>query len=227
MDFNIIIPAIRKKITEMIREAATQGNSEVIIRYSDMLLAVDRIEEGVADLEDKIMRIRNQIQIGSDSKNVDIPLATSIEQYTMNVSSAKAEGRKLGRLARSELLSDLKERGLSLTQQKGSLYTNRHGGFIAIAFSTERQSRRFFLGAPRDKSYQAVILLCRTDAGRDLRFVLPGGLIASLHDKLANEDQLKFNIKQSHNSYVLAVPGGEKIGLSEYESNYSSLEDAQ
>src|SRR5699024_11801683 len=86
------------------------------------------------------------MKVSEDSSEMtSLPL---INFKNKNLSDENVTARQKGKLRREEFISDLEKSGIELNRVKGSLFKTKTGKRVGVAYASERQEDRWFLGLP-------------------------------------------------------------------------------
>ena len=147
-----------------------------------------------------------------------VALSSSLASYV------KDSPRVRGLARRKEFINSIKRAGSTLIHQSGAMYLTDSGGLVGIAYASERQPDRWFLGLP-DKDYIAVVLICERDDGEMMNFILPGDFFHThRHNFSLVKGQIKFNIVHRGNNYMMTIPKAGNIKINQFLNNISSLQ---
>ncbi len=126
-------------------------------------------------------------------------------------SERKAPGRELGReggeRARQVIVEMLDCAGVPLRRIKGAMYLAPSGAHVGIAYATQRQPDRWFLGLT-EGSFEYAILLCEEKPEIVHAIWLSYGFFKENGRKLSRSGNgVKFNVSKSGSTFYLGIPG--------------------
>ena len=160
------------------------------------------------------------------------------QQVTHSISSdvkanSRGKGKKeRGRKLRESYISDLQQSGIQIYQAGGQWAKTANNLWVAIPTATiEWRTGRWFLGLSEDKLIErirdggvVVVLLCLTQSGSRLDFVIPSQIVKDIAPKLSkSKGEVKFNIKEVDHRYYLVLPEINPLDISSYMGNISIL----
>jgi hypothetical protein len=127
-----------------------------------------------------------------------------------------AISRKKGKCEREKFIAEAKSRGKSVASKKGALYYDSRGGLMGLAFATERQSDRWFLGL-KDENFVTIVLICEDVNHTVRRFVLPPDFCKRISKDLSRDQlgNVKFNVYREGRSYFLSIVG-QNLEITKY-----------
>ncbi|MBM3142295.1 MAG: hypothetical protein FJ005_04510 [Chloroflexi bacterium] len=146
-----------------------------------------------------------------------------------SISLGVTSNKEMGMRVRESYISRLQHSGVQIDQVDriwAKAYSNL---WVAIPFATERRPNRWFLGVPESEVFErirngglAIVLLCQSDVGDTLDFVLPPSKVEEMASQLSkSRGQLKFNLKKVGNRYHLVIPDHGTVDVSDYRGNVS------
>lgn len=143
--------------------------------------------------------------------------------------------RERGKRLRENYLRELHKKGISINQVDGVWAKTANGSWIAIPVATERRPDRWFLGLGQndvleriDKRDGIVVLLCQSESGSTLDFVIPTPKIQEIVGSLSrSKGQLKFNLTRVGNRYHLIMAGRGRVDISDFLGSVSSFESSK
>jgi hypothetical protein len=214
---------IQKEKTEILSRitlAASEGKTALVLSESENLkkieLLIDRHKKIILELEE--LKSRQSI---SDASTRCIQ-QTNSEKVNSVPSLKIVSSRELGGRIREKLLYKIDEVGISLELVRGkTIYRTKSGKRLGIAFATERQPDRWFLGLPAG-GFDHAILLCQRENGEFIEVMLPEKFFMK-HTLSESKGQIKFNIVRRGGKVLLLVPGTNGVSDSSFASDYSFL----
>ncbi len=126
---------------------------------------------------------------------------------------------------REAYAESLRSKGTVLRLLGGQWAETSSGRSVAIPFAVERKPNRWWLGLNksrldegRSKGGVVVVLLCDTEAGELLDFVLPLDFVENEVALLQphGNGQIELNVRRHSERYLLLVPHEEPIDVSRY-----------
>ncbi len=123
---------------------------------------------------------------------------------------------KRGEKARASYIADLDKKGIHLVQiqdqaRRRVIYKTQSGKIVGLPYARELPQKgpdRWFLGLP-PQHFDFVVLLCETDKGELLDFVLPPDFVAEIWGSLSSAEQGKGDVKFE----VLRQPQDDKLAM--------------
>ncbi len=146
-----------------------------------------------------------------------------------SITSGVASNKEMGMRVRESYISKLQHSGVQI-DQVDRIWAKANGNlWVAMPFATERRPNRWFLGLPESEVFErvrngglAIVLLCQSNMGDTLDFVLPPIKVEEMASQLSkSQGQLKFNLKKVGNRYQLVIPDRGTVDVSEYRGNAS------
>jgi hypothetical protein len=140
--------------------------------------------------------------------------------------------KEMGMRVRESYISQLQHSGVKI-DQVDRIWAKAYGNlWVAMPFATERRPNRWFLGLSESEVFErirngglAIVLLCQSDMGDTLDFVLPPSKVKETASQLSkSQGQLKFNLKKVGNRYHLVIPNHGTVDVSDYRGNVSILQ---
>lgn len=201
-----------------IGQAVQEENSDEIMAASTKL---KRIEALLVQFQ----TLANQVQLlGEHSpEKQQVTEMNHTRSFTSTDQANIMSARERGRRAKFELIQSLNTQGVELIPQRGSLYKLPSGKTIGIAYASERQPSKWFLGLPKDR-FDCVFLLCESEHGNVRRIYLPENFFQQYGSYLSESGgQTKFNVVLRGSEYFMTVPSHGSIATSRYQSQEQSL----
>jgi len=94
---------------------------------------------------------------------------------------------------------------------------------VGIAFATERQPDRWFLGLTKG-SFEHAVLLCQSETLGILEICLPKDFFTKYGGRMSiHNGQMKFNVVRKGNTFNILVPDTDGVSASEFMGKYSLL----
>jgi hypothetical protein len=139
--------------------------------------------------------------------------------------------KELGMRVREWYISQLQQRGVRIEQVDRVWAKTPTDLWVAIPFAKERRPNRWFLGLPETEVIKrisnggtAIVLLCQSNTGDTLDFVLPQSKVQEIVPHLSkSKGQLKFNLKKVGSRYHLVIPSKPTVDVSDYRGAVSIL----
>jgi hypothetical protein len=199
--------AQNRKVAEVLRDCARLEQIESLIhRYAGLVSEI----EGLRNSEEK-MSIPSFHEVAT--RNSEITTGGAVPNA----------GREIGRTIRESFLNKLLRSGIELRQIKGAYYRTSSGSRVGIAFATERQPDRWFLGLTTN-SFDHAVLLCQSETLGTIEICLPRDFFAKYGERMSlSNAQMKFNVVRKGKTFSLLVPGTDGVSTSEFLGNYSCL----
>ncbi len=226
------IQHLKKFALEKVEGAAKKSDTQNVILNSRMVEEIERLSNILADIHVKVDSLEKKIKNPPDSASDNL-LSQDSEQFIPRLDSLarssslskyiKESPRVRGETKRREFVDSVKEAGINLIHQRGALYVTDHDGLVGIAYASERQPNRWFLGLP-DNDYAALVLICETDRSDLLNFILPSDFFHKYRDSFSFvKGQIKFNIVCRGNDYTMIIPNSGNIRINQFLNNYNAL----
>jgi hypothetical protein len=132
-----------------------------------------------------------------------------------------------GNLARDVYVQRLSREGIVLHRVVAKRYRTPSGIEVGIAYASELKDKpdAWFLGLA-DEHFDAVVLLCETESGQTLDFVLPPKFVAEIWSPALlsrNNKQVKFHVFKRGSTYELQLRGGRMMPINQYVEGRSCL----
>jgi hypothetical protein len=208
MDIQQSIVAERTIRLKEIAEAALRGDTSRISANAKVLEQLDRLQQRYVQLSEEFR------SIGSNEK----PNPRSSLPDEM---SAKARGR----MFRDEIIEEIRKLGHTVHRERGVLCTMAPDKLLGIAYASEIQPRKWWLGLPIE-TYHAFVLLCENEHKEMTRFIFPRAFYDKHSDKFSRDsakNQLKFNIELRDGLYTMKIPGQGDVPINSYIDKFEHL----
>lgn len=220
MDLRIRIENLKLKILKDIEEAAKKGDTNTIVSKSCYL-------EKTNDLSLKLEQIANAMQNLEEQGNATIEkkITSSNIFHIAKENGNDISPKEKGEHRREQFLSELSEKGIHISQVKGTLFKNKSGKFIGIASASEVKDNRWFLGLPQNK-YWSIVLICEGKNGKLSSFILPEDFLSDYLRKMSLDkegEQIKFNIFLKGNKYQLQIRREGRVDITNFKNNFDKL----
>lgn len=210
MDLGTRIERLKEKEMRKVEQAASQGDVAALVSHTRRVEKLDSLETQYKEIE----RTVNAIQNGS---NADACSPTLREM------SAKAKGD----IRREEFVDAIQKQGYEINHyKKHVLYTIAPDKIIGIAYASEVQPNKWWLGLPVE-NYHAFVLLCENEQGLVNRFIFPKTFYNEHRSKFSRDQdgkQLKFNIMLQNGRYALKIPSHRDIYINIYLDKLEHLQ---
>lgn len=145
--------------------------------------------------------------------------------HNRNVADSELSPKRIGEMNRLAFVKDAAGHGIPLRHIKGVLFRNSNENFVGIAYASECNPNRWWLGLPV-KDYSGMVLLCENDRNQKISFIFPE-CFTSKYKNLFSKDkeghQLKFNITHRDGIYTLSMPNQSPICINEYINVFDNL----
>lgn len=218
------IEKLRKETLQSIVKAASVGDSASVIQLSGKAKRIEMLCQDCQKLETELTLLETAEE-EAPALRTHQTARNERELHRDNGRNAVEFGRELGRKAREAYVDKLRRQGTQLHRINETQFKTARGSLIGIAFATERQPNRWFLGL-RDKSYKAVILLCKRNSGELLDFIVGGHELQSIKSRLvASSGDLKFHVRRDGGNYLLLVPRQTSVSLDRNRQAEIKLQD--
>lgn len=211
MDCVEILRNLKQESLRKASEAVVAGESQQIILLGRRLEMIDKLTARAEDLQREVEKL----------VHVDEGVPLQIDSGTH---SEGESGREGGERARISIVNVLSAAGIELQRIKGATYRLPNGSLIGIAYATERQPNRWFLGLTRGK-FDHALLLCEETPEKVHALVLSQDFLAK-HGKLSSSgDGIKFNVTRSGSSFHLNIPGKGAVPVPKLETAAPDLKN--
>lgn len=207
-----------------LKKSVEVGDVHTIVVQTRIVEDVEYMLNRYIDLENSLKHLENRIEFFHANKSLPT------ESYSMQPSDSTIQdkplsNREIGALKRHEFVRDIKlHEDITLLESKGAIFSTNSREAVGIAYASERQQNRWFLGLP-DSNYHAFVLLCEPKIGGMKRFILPRDFYQRIRNHLSvKNNQLKFNVSKKKSRYYLSVPSIGNIDISDYLENYIPFE---
>lgn len=210
----------KAQILTRISEAALRGEAEDVLRESVRLEQVESLIHRYTGLVQEI----DNLSHAEEAKNTALPDRAVIGTYEITSrKSIPKNGKEHGRAIRDSFIRKLLDSGINLQPVKGVIYKTSSGSRLGIAFATERQPDRWFLGLTKG-AFDHAVLLCHSETLGTQDICLPRDFFAKYGDRMsASNGQIKFNVVRKGRTFSILVPGTGGVSTSEFLGKYSLL----
>jgi len=228
--FELMEKAIRK-----IKDATEKRDSRLISYYTAILQEAEELVRKSEAITEALEELTKRIASPPDFEELTAhrALRSNLSQYLSSPRRARPSDlgrrdpsptpRMTGEYRRQNFVEELSYRGVELIHEGGSLYKTQEGGLVGIAYASERQRNRWFLGLPQ-RDYFCVVLLCESRRGEILNFIFPEDFYVKHKDEYSESGgQLKFNLVLKWDKYQMTIPGVGPITIDDFKDNYKAL----
>jgi len=210
---------VQASLLDEVVRAAQDGNVDAVEQLGRRAKECAALQEQAKDLKMQITRfVEYSKERGLGDHNVE---ATSNNGTVVSMPiSAKREGKE----AREQWVGERAAGGVQLTGH-GKRYQTVQAATVGIAFANELEGKpdKWFLGL-RDEPTDVGVLLCKDQNGSVVDLVLPVNEIRAQWSSLSTSGgQIKFNIRREAGRFVLLIPGGRQVDVTQYRSSYGPL----
>lgn len=219
------IEKIKKRQMKALKKSVEAGDVHTIVLHTKIVEDVEYMLNRYIDLENSFKHLENKIK--SFQTNKALPTESFSTQLSDSAIQDKPlSNREIGALKRHEFVRDIKlHEDFTLLESKGAIFSTNSREAVGIAYASERQQNRWFLGLP-DSDYYAFVLLCQPKIGGMKRFILPRDFYQRIRNHLSEKNnQLKFNVSKRKSRYYLSIPNMGNIDISDYLENYVPFEN--
>jgi len=222
MNLQARLENIRKKALNEIEEAARDGRSAVVVKYSGILEEIERAGKELSGIVATIDQLEGSTSGALGGEPSEMSLNTQSDNKIREELQLSARARAVHR--RRDYLRDLKSRGIDLDQIGEKLFRKNDGSIVAIPYAYEREPYRWFLGQKKS-TYKAIVLLCERENGEIVDLVIPDDFLSRYGQYLSKvKGEIKFNISERRDAFWISVPGEGNINLNQYRSNYDPMQ---
>jgi hypothetical protein len=222
------IEEIRASALKEIEDSARRGDSQGIAAKIKTVEVAERLAKQWNELSNAVDALEKSMAFtGFDQEALEkgsqtmrpLAIPANVEQ---NLSP-----RARGDARRRELLEYLSTIGINLTHNKGNNYRTQHNKLIGIAYASEVNPNRWFLGLP-DEEYDLIVLMCERNQDSNITmnyFTIPRPLYDRYRNSLSiSKGQRKYNIIYRRDNYYMIVPDEEPISMANHLNNYSEFD---
>lgn len=193
MDCLKTVQNLKNEVLEEVSRAVEVGESQRILLLGRRLEMIDKLTVRAEELE-------------SDVKNLLVIDEKSFARKDSSAQRGVESGREGGERARAVIVNALSAAGVEIQRLKGAIYRLPTGALLGIAYATERQPNRWFLGLTKGK-FEHAILLCEETPDKIHALVLSQDFLTK-HGKLSSSGSgEKFNVTRTGSSFYLNFPG--------------------
>ncbi|MEK6531076.1 MAG: hypothetical protein AABZ23_01120 [Deltaproteobacteria bacterium] len=223
LELDVRLSKLKMFALKKIEEAARKGDSSVIITNTRIIEEAERLMKKLDEFKLSLDYLEKR---GDSNILVDVIAVKKTESLKPSPDiDGYLTSRQKGKQSRALFLKKLRERNIHLNSSSAeTIYTNKNGKMVGIAFATECQPFKWFLGLP-ERNYNVIVLLCEEQGNNTLSFILPADFCEKYKNNLSrSKGQLKFNVVNRHDSFFLLLSGLENPEITRYIDNYDSLE---
>ena len=218
------IEKIKKEQMKALKKSVEAGDVHTIVLQTKLVEDVEYILNRYIELEISFKHLENKIKSFQTNKALP-PESFLMQQSDSIIQDKPLSNRAIGTLKRLEFVRDIKRiKDFTLLESKGAIFSTNSRETVGIAYASERQQNRWFLGLP-DSDYYAFVLLCKPKIGGIKRFILPRNFYQRIRNNLSvKNNQLKFNVSKKKSMYYLSVPNLGNLEIWDYLENYVPFE---
>ena len=210
-----LIRGLRRKAHDEMKAALNAGQIDAVIKFAKIIKDAD---EALQNCRLVAERISAQLNPSHEI----LPVAEKPRPVLSSATGPGISRKARGKAARDEYVRNLLSQGIHLTRLKGRTYRTPSGKHVGIAYASEIQADKWWMGLP-DDNYDVVVFLCETSSGDTLDFVLPPEYVSQVWDRLTLSDKQKeWHIQRSGPNYELE-PKKELGRINIYLSNPGPL----
>lgn len=207
-------------VLKRIEQAAKDNNSASVVAETRVLEELERLNRKLSEIKNALDNLESQPELGKSQEAVGMRL-TKVRSGAED--DEELSFRAKGKARKKEFLGDLETAKITLVHEGGSKYRTKSGGLVGVAYASERQPDRWFLGLPSE-DYITLVLLCETDGGEVLQFILTSDFFEKYrHQFSIVSGQLKFNVVRRGDRYLMLIPGIKAETINLYLGNYQPL----
>ena len=215
------IERLRGEILRRVVEAAKKGLTDEVGTLANLAKNCDAALEMKKGLDAEVERI------GEELKSMDQPrpavLSAPILRSpagALKEHSRKAGSRQRGREKREKwVMTAMRNPGVRLRRLGEITYETASGKRVGIPYASEAAQRTYpwWLGLP-DEQPHFVVLLCETETGELIDFVLDHRCVSQVWGSLSRDTNhhVKFHVRRSGPSWELKLKDGPLVQLNEY-----------
>lgn len=133
--------------------------------------------------------------------------------------------KQIGKHERMMFIKEASKRGKILTEERGPLCRNISGGLIGIAYASERNPNRWFLGLPK-KAYHNIVFICKSSTEKTIYFILPRNFYEIYQSEFQidnKQTQFKFNISLKKNGRYILATKSKTVEINNYIDKFDNL----
>jgi hypothetical protein len=209
----------KEELMGEIAKRASDGQADKVMALSVRLNLLEEIIKTQKKVDDMFDQWQNGETNTTEWKNsIPLKMDLNISQSTRKSAIAKGHERRL------EFVHQLQKKSILLKPHKGkTIFTNAKGERIGIAYASEANSDRWFLGLP-ERGFDHAVLICEARSGMISTVILPRAFFQKYGSYLSRSGgQLKFNILLRHSNYFIIVPDQGEINLKDLDYNETEL----
>ncbi len=227
MELEVRINRLKNITLERIQNAAQEGSTSFIFANSTLLQEIEQIAMKVNEINESLEQLETKALSIESGKFPDITTSTQanppVSAHKQSANGLSA--RTIGGMQREKLIEKLKGMGIILIQDRGTIYKTKTGDIVGIAYATERQPGRWFLGL-QDREYSSFILLCENEKKEVKSFVFSNVFFKKHKNHFSeSKGQLKFNLVKRGEVYQITIPDIGKININNLLDNYEPLKN--
>jgi hypothetical protein len=208
------IEALKIKALHRIGEAAKAGDTRIIVGATRIVQESERLIKVFEELVSEMGGLAMDFESLEQSRGVDIFVSNG----------TKTSPRMRGRLRKEALINDLKKQEIRLSFSKDSILLTEGGERVGVAYSSEHQPGRWWLGIKND-NYKAIVLICERDSGGIVRLVLSGDFWDSHVENLKENKNGRsmIHILYKRGVYHWMEANGKEVALDSFVDAYHFL----
>ncbi len=228
------IEKLRASLMEEIQDAVTSGDARSIIAKSRLLEACDSLAKKCSSLEAEVSELKKaQIFYQADEtapESLEPQSSVLFQTRSEPVirDSSRKESLEKARVQRSILVEELRKScGIQLRSISKTVYATENGKTVGMAFATERQPNKWFLGLPH-ADYSCIVLICEPNVGAAKRFIFPKSFCQEHIPRLSkskDDNQLKFNVYHKNGQFGFIIPRSDPVNINEFLERFDAFQE--
>lgn len=222
------IERLRGEILRRVAEAANKGLTDEVGTLANLAKKCDAALEMKRGLDAEVERIGEELK-GMDHPRLAVlsPPIVRSPAGALKRHSRHTGSRQRGREKRENwVVSAMRNPGVRLRRLGEVTYETASGARVGIPYASEAPRRTYpwWLGLP-DEQPHYVVLLCETEAGELIDFVLDHRCVSQVWGSLSRsaDHHVKFHVRRSGPNWELKLRDGPVVELNQYRGKASTL----
>lgn len=208
MNISDKILSLKETTKAKIAHALKNNRTEIVVAAAKELDLLDRLERQYKEIETAITSFDKQRNFNAD------------EPQNINKSP-----KRIGKDERKIFIQEAFKRKKILSEEKGPLCRDKSDGLVGIAYASERNRNRWFLGLPK-KEYSSIVFICKNNLLKIIYFILPCTFCERYQNDFdidEKEIQYKFNIALKKDGRYILTMSSKTLAINDYIDRFDNI----